>query len=89
MDRISVSEAARDFIALVDRVYSEGATIELERDEHVLARLSPVCPQSTLKVRDLTAFLDSLPRLGDDGEAFGDDIRAIRREFPVEADRWE
>ena len=89
MDRITVAEAARDFSALVDRIYSEGTSVELERDEHVVACLSPVRPQSGLKVRDLTAFLQSLPNLGDDAEAFSEDIRAIRRELPVEAAPWD
>ncbi len=64
MDRISVAEAARDFIALPDRVYSEGTSVELERDEHVVAYLSPVRPQSALKVRDLTAFLRASSQAG-------------------------
>jgi antitoxin (DNA-binding transcriptional repressor) of toxin-antitoxin stability system len=89
MDRITVAEAARDFSALVDRVYSEGTSVELERDEHVIACLSPVRPQSALKVRDLTAFLAALPKLGHDAEAFSEDIRAIRRELPVETDPWD
>ncbi len=88
MDRITVAEAARDFIALVDRVYSEGTPVELERDARVIACLSPVRPQSALKVRDLTAFLQALPKLGDDAAAFSEDIRANRRELPVEADPW-
>ncbi len=89
MNRITVAEAARDFNALVDRVYSDGSSVELERDQRVIACLSPVLPQSTLKVRDLTAFLQALPKLGDDAEAFSEDIRAVRRELPVEGDPWD
>jgi antitoxin (DNA-binding transcriptional repressor) of toxin-antitoxin stability system len=89
MDRISVAEAARDFSALVDRIYSEGTSVELERDEQTIAYLSAARPLSALKVRDLTAFLQALPKLGDDAEAFSEDIRAIRRELPVEADPWD
>ena len=88
MDRITVAEAARDFSALVDRVYSEGTSVELERDEHVIACLSPMRPQSALKVRDLAAFLQALPNLGDDAVAFSEDIRAIHRQLPVETDPW-
>jgi antitoxin (DNA-binding transcriptional repressor) of toxin-antitoxin stability system len=89
MDRITVAEAARDFAAIVHRVHSEGSAVELEQDNHVVACISPVRPRSVLKVRDLTTFLEALPKLGDDAEAFSEDIRAIRRELPLEADPWE
>jgi antitoxin (DNA-binding transcriptional repressor) of toxin-antitoxin stability system len=46
MDRITVAEVARDFSARVDRVYSEGTSVELERDEQTIACLSAVRPQS-------------------------------------------
>jgi hypothetical protein len=42
-----------------------------------------------LKVGDLNAFLERLPKLGEDGEAFSEEMRAIRREFPSEADTAE
>ena len=89
MDRITVAEAARDFSALADRVYSDGTSVELERDKQTIAYLSPARPRSALKVRDLTTFLQALPELGDDAEVFSEDIRAIRRELPVEADPWD
>jgi antitoxin (DNA-binding transcriptional repressor) of toxin-antitoxin stability system len=86
--RISVAEAERDFANLVNRVYSEGIPVELERDDEVIARLTPAVPRSRLKVSDLNAFLEGLPKLGEDGGAFLEDMRAIRREFPSEADPW-
>ena len=89
MHRITVAEAERDFATLVNRVYSEGISVELERGDRVIARLTPAGPCSPLKVRALNAFLENLPRLGDDTEAFSDDIRAIRREFPAEANPWD
>jgi antitoxin (DNA-binding transcriptional repressor) of toxin-antitoxin stability system len=89
MPRISVAEAEADFVNLVDRVYSEGVSIELERDEKVVARITPAGPGSPLKVRDLNAFLRSLPKLGDEAEAFSHDVRAIRRQFPAEANPWD
>ena len=89
MHRITVAEAERNFATLVNRVYSEGISVELERGDRVIARLTPAGPCSSLKVRDLNAFLENLPRLGDDTEAFSDDIRAIRREFPAEANPWD
>jgi hypothetical protein len=37
----------------------------------------------------LNRFLQDLPALGDDAEAFAQDVRRIRAEFPAEADSWD
>jgi hypothetical protein len=42
MERISVIEAGRQFDELVRRVAREQVTVELEQDNEVIARLSPV-----------------------------------------------
>lgn len=88
MDRITIAEAERDFAGLVNRVYSEGVPVELERGGEVIAHLAPVVPRSRLKVGQLNAFLGGLPKLGEDAAAFLDDVRAIHREFPPEASPW-
>ena len=88
MHRITVAEAERDFANLVNRVYSEGVPVELERGDEVVARLTPAVPRSRLEVRDLNAFLQGLPKLGEDADAFLEDMRTIRRVFPAEADPW-
>jgi len=89
MQRMTVTEAERDFANLVDRVYSEGIRVELARGDKVLACLTPAEPRSPLKIQDLNTFLQSLPKLGDDAEAFSEDIRALRRNFPAEANPWD
>jgi antitoxin (DNA-binding transcriptional repressor) of toxin-antitoxin stability system len=88
MNRVTIAEAERDFANLVNKVYSEGIAIELQRGDTVIAHLTPAAPRSRLQVRDLNAFLDRLPKLGEDAETFLEDIRAIRREFPSEASPW-
>ena len=88
MNRLTVAEANRDFVGLVDRVCSEGVGVELQRDNRVIAYLTPAMPQSPLKVGDLNAFLQQLPKLEDDVDQFSADVRAIRREFPPEVDPW-
>ncbi|SFH87138.1 antitoxin family protein [Planctomicrobium piriforme] len=42
-----------------------------------------------LTVATLNAFLRDLPSLGDDAEAFAQDIRTLRTEFPPEANLWD
>jgi antitoxin (DNA-binding transcriptional repressor) of toxin-antitoxin stability system len=89
MDRLTVAEAGRDFAGLVTRVCSEGVGVELQQGDSVIAYLTPAPPRSTLKVRDLNAFLQQLPSLEDDADAFSADLRAIRHEFPAEASPWD
>ena len=89
MERLTVSDAERDFSNLVNRVYAEGISVELERGDKVVARLTPAGPRSPLKVRDLNTFLLGLPRLGDDAEVFREDLRDIRRQFPAKANPWD
>ncbi len=48
-----------------------------------------VLPTPRLTVAQLTAFLRSLPALGEDADAFADDVRAVRAVFPAEASPWD
>ena len=48
-----------------------------------------VLPEPRLTVGGLEAFLRSLPSLGDDAEAFAQDIRDVLESFPEEADPWD
>ena len=89
MARISIVEAERDFSNLVNRVYAEGISIDLEKDDKVIARLTPAIPEAPLKVRDLNAFLQSLPKLGEDANAFSRDVQAARGRFPAETNPWD
>jgi antitoxin (DNA-binding transcriptional repressor) of toxin-antitoxin stability system len=86
MDRLTVSQAEQNFSGLVNRVYSEGLSIELERGDKVVAYLTPALPKSSLRVAGLAAFLVGLPKLGDDAEQFSADLRAVRNELPLEKD---
>ncbi len=42
-----------------------------------------------LTVGKLNAFLQKLPTLGDDADGFAQDVRAVRAEFPAEANPWD
>jgi antitoxin (DNA-binding transcriptional repressor) of toxin-antitoxin stability system len=86
---MNVAEAEKNFAKLVNKVYVEGISVDLERDDKVIARLMPAEPHSPLIVGDLNAFLRNLPSLGDDAADFAHDVRAIRAEFPAEANSWD
>jgi antitoxin (DNA-binding transcriptional repressor) of toxin-antitoxin stability system len=89
MERINVTQAARNFSDLLNRVYYQGISVELERNNKVIAQLVPVKPAARLRVEDLNAFFASLPKLRDDAETFAEDIESIRRELPPERSPWE
>ena len=86
---MNVAGAEKNFAKLVNKVYVEGISVDLERDDKVIARLTPAVPQSPLTVGGLIAFMQKLPPLGDDADAFAQDLRAIRAEFPAEANPWD
>jgi len=86
MERISVIEAGRQFDELIGRVSREGVTIELERDNQVVAQLSPAGRR--VPVADLNRIFGSFPSLGDDADSFARDVERVRREVPQETDPW-
>jgi antitoxin (DNA-binding transcriptional repressor) of toxin-antitoxin stability system len=86
---MNLSEAEKNFTSLVNRVYSEGISVDLERDHCVIARLTPVRPHSPMSIADLNTFLRNLPKLGDDANVFADEVRKVRSQFPVEKNPWD
>jgi len=86
---MNITEAERNFVKLVDKVYREGISIDLERDDKVLARLTPAEKPSPLTIGNLKEFLSHLPSLVDDADQFVLDVRSIRAKFPAEANPWD
>jgi antitoxin (DNA-binding transcriptional repressor) of toxin-antitoxin stability system len=80
---MQVKDGERVFLSLVNKVYAEGVSVDLERDDKVIARLIPDQQRPTLTMGEFATFLRSLPPLGDDADRFADDLRAIRAEFPA------
>jgi antitoxin (DNA-binding transcriptional repressor) of toxin-antitoxin stability system len=89
MERINVADAARNFSDLLERVYEQGLSVELERGDKVVARIVPAGPTRTLRVEELNDFFASLPKLGDDAEAFAEDVMLVCRALPVDPSPWE
>ena len=89
MERISVTQAVRQFSDLMNRVFYQGTIVELERGNKVIARISPVSPESPLKVKDLNRFFHDLPSLDEDSEAFAEDLADIRKQIPMERNQWD
>ena len=92
MERITIDEASRDLGGLIDSLASRGITIEVERDECVIATIVPVKPTPPHICRTMNDFaelLNSLPSLGDDSEAFERDIAEMRNFYLPEVDAWQ
>ncbi len=89
MERISVTKAVRQFSDLLNRVFYQGTVVELERGNKVIARISPVTPDSPLKVKDLNRLFVELPLLGEDAKAFAKDLADIRKQVPPEQSQWD
>ena len=89
MERMNVTQAVRQFSDLLNRVFYQGISIELERGNKVIARISPVSLASPLKVKDLNRLFAQLPSLGEDAEAFAKDLEDIRKQIPLEKNQWD
>jgi antitoxin (DNA-binding transcriptional repressor) of toxin-antitoxin stability system len=89
MERISVTQAVRQFSDLLNRIFYQGISVELERGNKVIARISPVSIASSLKVKDLNRMFAELPSLGDDASVFTKDLEDIRKQIPLEKTQWD
>jgi antitoxin (DNA-binding transcriptional repressor) of toxin-antitoxin stability system len=83
---ISVSEAARTFPEMIERVCSQGDVFIVERAGEPLCRISPVAPPRRT-VRDLVDLLSAAPRPDD---AFLDAVEELTKNQPsVSEGPWE
>ncbi|RWX51612.1 hypothetical protein VU01_11086 [Candidatus Electrothrix marina] len=89
MERLTVTQAVRQFSDLMNRVFYQGSIVELERGNRVIARIYPVAPESPLKVKDLNVFFHELPSLNEDSESFAQDLAEIRKQVPAERNQWD
>ncbi|MCD6535360.1 MAG: antitoxin [Deltaproteobacteria bacterium] len=89
MERISVTQAVRQFSDVLNRVFYQKTIIELERGNKVIARISPVTSTSPVKVKDLNKLFAELPKLGKDVKAFANNLVDIRKQLPPEQNQWD
>ena len=89
MERMSVTQAVRQFSDLMNRVFYQGTIVELERGNKIIARISPVSQESPMKVKNLNRFFNELPVLDEDTESFSQDLRNLRKQIPVEKNAWD
>jgi antitoxin (DNA-binding transcriptional repressor) of toxin-antitoxin stability system len=89
IQRASVTDLVRNFSDYINRVVYRGERFLLVRGGVAVAELSPV--PAGLRLGELPALLESLPRLGpDDVEALAADLERARAELDARppADPW-
>ncbi len=55
----------------------------------MIAKISPVSPESPLKEKDLNNFFAKLPSLGEDAEVLAKELTEIRKQIPTESNLWD
>lgn len=86
---MTVTEAARNFSDLVNRVYYRGESTILTRNGIPVAYLTPAAPATT-PARELAEAWAALPHLNRaDAERFADELERARQALPRAEDRWE
>ena len=88
MKSMTVTQAARNFSDLVNRVQYQGMSVELIKSNKVVAVISPASPKSSMKIKDLADFFISLPDLGEDMAQFKKDMEAIDTMMSKGKDEW-
>jgi antitoxin (DNA-binding transcriptional repressor) of toxin-antitoxin stability system len=90
MNRISATNAARNFSDLINRVHYQGASFEIECGNEVIARIVPAMPAATLSIADLDEQWAQLPRLdSEDSGLFEVNIQEIRQNATFSNSLWD
>lgn len=76
---ITVTEAARSFDDIIDRVYYRNEKFDIQMGNQIVAHISPSKNQTTLKTFELNDFFAKIPKLSiDDLDDFEKNIKQIR-----------
>jgi prevent-host-death family protein len=82
-ERITATRVVREFSELLNEVRYKSQSYIVERNGKPIARLVPVSEEKEgKKLKELKTLLGSLPRCGDDLEAFAADLEKIAGHQP-------
>jgi len=88
---ITATEVVRDFSDVLNQINYAGASFIIQRNGKTVAKLIPPDNRPSRRtLAELEALLEGLPRLGDDLDAFKEDVeQAVQDQpFPV-GPPWE
>ena len=89
-ERISATDAARNFSDLLNRVRYQGGQFEIARGTEVVARIVPAEPPRAANLAELDAQLAQLPKLdAEDSASFEKDLLALRSETSAPEPEWD
>lgn len=90
-DTITVTEAARNFSDVVNRVYYRGESLELIRGGKVVARLVPPVEEGAPTGGELLRAWKTIPHLPPDvAEEFAEDVGNAREEInQIPPNKWD
>ena len=88
---ISVTDAARNFSEVVNKVFYRGESMELTRSGKVVARLVPAVDVEPPPGRDVVAAWKALPRLEkDEADAFAKNVASGRESLNrIPTPKWD
>jgi len=73
---ISATEAVRGFSEILNTIKFNGTHYVIERSGKPIVSMKPFSEGSRIKpLQELKSILESLPRLGDEAEAFASDLK--------------
>jgi len=86
---IPVSDAAKDFLRVLDFVTTRGEPATLVRDGYAVARLVPL-HQPAATCHELAEQWPKLPKLApEEAAAFADDVEQARAQLPRPKPAWD
>jgi antitoxin (DNA-binding transcriptional repressor) of toxin-antitoxin stability system len=90
IERISATNAARNFSDLINRVRYQGTSFEIERGNEVIARIVPAGTPVILKITELNEQWTRLPRLDpEDAVLFEEDLKDIHQNASLPDAVWD
>ena len=90
MQRVSATEAARNFSDLLNRVRYQGIAFEIARGNEAIAHIVPAVPPQTMPLAELDQHFMALPQLDpDDAVQFEADLQDLRQTASLPDPQWE
>ena len=88
---LTVTEAARNFSEVINKVFYGGESMELTRGGKVVARLIPAIDAETPTGRQVAALWKSIPHLSkDEADAFAEEVESVRASLnQTPSSKWE
>ena len=87
---VTVAEAAKDFVAVLERIERTGSAATLMRGGKAVAKIVPVLEGPSSTVEDLIRRWAAIERLpSDEAEAFAADLEKIHADQPPLKSAWD